>query len=60
MSAWLSKTDYTTGLQCGLALWLRKHRPEEATPPPAAKQLLFDYGNQVDGYAQEAVEPTGS
>ena len=53
MSAWLSKTNFTTGLQCELALWLHKHQPEEATPPAAAKQLLFDYGNLVDACAQD-------
>jgi len=53
MSAWLSKTNFTTGLQCELALWLHKHRPEEATPPTSAKQLLFDYGNLVDAYARD-------
>ncbi len=53
MAAWLSKSNYTTGLQCGLALWLKKHNPEEASAPGPGQQLLFDYGNQVDAYAQE-------
>ncbi len=53
MSAWLSKSDFTKGLQCELALWLHKHRRDEATSPGHAQQLLFDNGNRVDAYAQD-------
>ena len=38
--ATLSKSKYTLSCQCPKALWLRTHKPEEATQ---ARQALLDY-----------------
>lgn len=54
VTAWLSKTDFLTGLQCELALWLRKHAPDEAAPPEAAQRIRFRDGNLVDAHAHDA------
>ena len=54
VAAWLSKSDFLTGLQCKLALWLRKHAPDEAAPPRAAQRIRFRDGNLVDAHARDA------
>jgi hypothetical protein len=49
----LSKTRYTKGLRCPLALYLHVHHFELATPADAATQARFDVGNRVGALAQQ-------
>lgn len=54
----LSKSRYLAGLHCDRRLWLRVHRPEEATPPGDAQRHIFRMGNEV-GVAAHALFPGG-
>ena len=49
----LSKSQYTKGLQCKKALWLKKYNPEVLTAPDAMKKAIFEAGNEVGGLACE-------
>jgi hypothetical protein len=46
-SAFLSKSQFTRGLQCHKSLWLLKNRPELRQKPDAALQARFDAGTAV-------------
>jgi hypothetical protein len=48
----LSKSRFVAGLQCSKRLWLSFHKREEATPPDAATQAIFDQGHVVGVLAQ--------
>jgi len=43
----LSKSQFTRGLQCHKSLWLYKNNPELRTEPDAATQARFDSGTEV-------------
>jgi len=49
----LSKSRYLAGLQCEKRLWLGVHAGELAAPVDAAKQAVFDVGNEVGARAHE-------
>ena len=49
----LSKSQYTKGLQCKKALWLKKYNPEVLTAPDDIKKAIFETGNVVGGLACE-------
>lgn len=49
----LSKSQFTRGLQCHKSLWLLKNRPELRTEPDASLQARFDAGTQVGILAQQ-------
>ena len=49
----LSKSQYTKGLQCNKALWLKKYNPEVLTAPDDIKKAIFEAGNEVGGLACE-------
>lgn len=46
-SVFLSKSQFTRGLQCHKSLWLLKYRPELQQKPDAALQARFDAGTAV-------------
>jgi hypothetical protein len=46
-SVFLSKSQFTRGLQCHKSLWLLKNRPELRQEPDAALQARFDAGTAV-------------
>ena len=52
-SFFLSKSQYTRGLQCHKSLWLLKNRAELRTEPDASLQARFDAGTQVGILAQQ-------
>lgn len=52
-SIFLSKSQFTRGLQCHKSLWLLKNRPELRAEPDAALQARFDAGTAVGLLAQE-------
>ena len=43
----LSKSLYVKGLKCQKALWLKKHKPNELTPPDDSAEAIFATGNEV-------------
>jgi len=43
----LSKSLYLKGLGCSKALWLKKYKPNELTPPDASALAVFKTGNEV-------------
>ena len=47
----LSKSQYTKGLQCKKALWLKKYNPEVLTAPDDMKKAIFEAGNVVGSLA---------
>ena len=49
----LSKTQFTRGLQCHKSLWLYRNRPELRSAPDAATQARFDAGREVGIVAQQ-------
>jgi hypothetical protein len=49
----LSKSQFTRGLQCHKSLWLLKNRRELQQKPDAGLQARFDAGNEVGILAQE-------
>lgn len=49
----LSKTDFMAGLRCPLALWLRRHHREAASPPTPDRAVVLHYGDRVDAFARE-------
>ncbi|MFC1659178.1 DUF2779 domain-containing protein [Pseudomonadota bacterium] len=49
----LSKSDYTLGLQCPLALWFKYKRKDLKPPITPQKQALFDTGNEVGEWARK-------
>ena len=49
----ISKSQYLKGLQCPLALWYYRHRPDLKPEIPPAKQALFDAGHEVGVLAQQ-------
>ena len=49
MSFYLSKSKYCAGIQCPKMLWLRKNKPEIATP--IMNQAILDAGNNVGDLA---------
>ena len=49
----LSKSLYTRGLQCKKALWLKKYKPKELTPPDANQSARFAKGNEAGDLACE-------
>ena len=53
MKTFLSKTQFTRGLQCHKSLWLCRHRPDLRSAPDAAAQARFDAGREVGIVAQE-------
>lgn len=50
---YLSKSQFTRGLQCHKALWLYKNRPELRAEPDAATQAKFDTGSEVGELAHQ-------
>jgi hypothetical protein len=52
-SFFLSKSQFTRGLQCHKSLWLLKNRPELRAEPDAGLQARFDAGTEVGILAQE-------
>ena len=57
MSASLSKTLYTKGLQCQKALWLKKHNEAVLTPPDAATKARFMEGSIAGDLACDLFPP---
>ena len=52
----LSKSRFTTGLQCHRQLWWRVHEPDAPElEPDAAQQAIFDQGSRVGRVARERV-----
>jgi hypothetical protein len=49
----LTKTDYVRFVQCPLAFWLAKYRPEAGAAPDPAAQRRMQAGIQVDRLARE-------
>ena len=49
MTLYLSKSKYCAGIQCPKMLWLRKNKPEEATP--IMNQAVLETGNKVGDLA---------
>jgi hypothetical protein len=54
----LSKSLYLSALRCDRRLWLKVHRPEEATPPGDAQLHIFSMGTEV-GLAAHSLFPGG-
>jgi len=52
-SFFLSKSQFTRGLQCHKSLWLFKNRPELRAEPDAGLQARFDAGTGVGLLAQQ-------
>lgn len=52
-SLFLSKSQFTRGLQCHKSLWLLKNRPELRAEPDASLQARFDAGTEVGILAQQ-------
>jgi hypothetical protein len=52
-SFFLSKSQFTRGLQCHKSLWLLKNRPELRAEPDASLQARFDAGTEVGILAQQ-------
>ena len=52
-SSFLSKSQFTRGLQCHKSLWLLKNRRELQQKPDAALQARFAAGNKVGEWAQQ-------
>jgi hypothetical protein len=52
-SLFLSKSQFTRGLQCHKSLWLLKNRPELREEPGASLQARFDAGTEVGILAQQ-------
>ncbi len=52
-SFYLSKSQFTRGLQCHKSLWLLKNRPELRAEPDAALQARFDAGTEIGILAQQ-------
>ncbi|MBW2506420.1 MAG: DUF2779 domain-containing protein [Deltaproteobacteria bacterium] len=52
-SFFLSKSQFTRGLQCHKSLWLFKNKPELRAEPNAALQARFDAGTEVGILAQQ-------
>ena len=52
-SLFLSKSQFTRGLQCHKSLWLLKNRPDQKAEPDAALQARFDAGTEVGILAQQ-------
>ena len=52
-SSYLSKSQFTRGLQCHKSLWLLKNRPELRAEPDASLQARFDAGTEVGLLAQQ-------
>jgi hypothetical protein len=50
---YLSKSLYTTGVQCPKALWLQKYRPEVSDDFSAEVEVILEAGKDVGMYAQE-------
>jgi hypothetical protein len=48
----LSKSRFTTGLQCHKRLYLQVHRPELAAQPDESQQARFDQGTEVGRVAR--------
>lgn len=48
---YLSKSQFTKGLQCVKALWLKKYKKEALTPPDEAQMAIFESGNVVGDLA---------
>jgi len=49
----LSKSQFTRGLQCHRSLWLLKNRPELRLEPDAGLKARFDIGTEVGILAQQ-------
>jgi hypothetical protein len=49
----LSKSQFTRGLQCHKSLWLLKNKPELRAEPDASLQARFDAGTEVGLLAQQ-------
>lgn len=49
----ISKSQYIKGKQCPKALWFSLYRKDLAPPVDAAKQALFDSGNEVGDWAKK-------
>jgi hypothetical protein len=47
VSKMLSKSLYLKGLGCSKALWLKKYKANELTPPDASALAVFKTGNEV-------------
>ena len=52
MSARLSKSRFTKGVQCPRLLWLSVHRRDALTPPDASARRRFDEGTTVGELAR--------
>jgi hypothetical protein len=58
----LSKSQFTTGLQCHKLLWWQVHEPDapELAEIDPAMQFIFDQGHEVGRLAQQTPIPTPS
>ncbi len=52
-SFFLSKSQFTRGLQCHKSLWLLKNKPDLRVEPDASLQARFDTGTEVGILAQQ-------
>lgn len=55
---YLSKSLYTTGVQCHKALWLKKYQPELKDDPSIEMDAVFDLGHEV-GFLAQVLFPGG-
>lgn len=53
MAAFLTKSNFMSGLQCQKQLWLQVKEPYRATPSTPAQQRLIDQGEEVGQYARQ-------
>jgi len=49
---YLSKSLYTTGIQCHKALWLLKYKPELKDEISSEQEAIFESGTEIGRYAQ--------
>ena len=57
--AYLSKSNYMSGLQCEKLLWYKINKPKEIPPPSDDTKAIFAQGHEVGGLAQK-LYPTGT
>ena len=54
----LSKSSFSSGLQCHKRLWIEKRQPELVPETPPSQQAIFDQGHEV-GYWSHKLFPDG-
>jgi hypothetical protein len=53
MAAFLTKSNFMSGLQCLKKLWLEVQEPDQATALSPAQQRIIDQGDEVGQYARQ-------